>query len=117
MKKLLAAIVIAASMATASNAVDITITFTNATTAEVRAADWYLAKVNAVRVAHNDAEGNPLEPFANIRELIVDRIQNSWLPSWIQQQAEATQQEQTVADLWKAATDAQRAAAVAALTP
>lgn len=109
MKRLILALIVVAGFATTSQAVDITITFTNATVAETRAANWYLAKINAVRVAHD------LEEFANIRELLIDRIKTSLLPSWIQQQAEATEQEQQVKELWKDATDAQRAAAIAAL--
>ena len=115
MKRLILALIVVAGFAIPASAVDITITFTNATPAEVVAANWYLAKTNAVRVAHNDEEGNPLEPFASIKELIIDRIKTSWLPSWIQQQAEATQQEADLKTLWKNATPATRAQAVALL--
>ena len=115
MKRLILALIVVAGFAIPASAVDITITFTNATPAEVVAANWYLAKTNAVRVAHNDEEGNPLEPFASIKELIIDRIKTSWLPSWIQQQAEATQQEQNFQELWKEADDTKRAQAIAIL--
>ena len=116
MKRLLAALVLTLSMlATPSSAVDITITFTNPTTEEVLAANWFLAKTNAIRVAHNDAEGNPLEPFANIKALIIHRIKTSWLPSWIAQEAEATKDEADIRTLWLNGTPEQRAAACAAL--
>ena len=115
MRHLFLAIALTLGMALSANAVTVTITFTDATPAEVRAANWFLAKTNAVRVAHNDAEGNPLEPYANIKELIIDRIKTSWLPSWIIQEAEAAQQQQNLAELFKNADDATRAQVVALL--
>lgn len=114
MKRLLAAIVLTLAMSTAIQAVDITITFTNATPQEARAAAWFLEKTNAVRIAHNDAEGNPLEPFATIGELLVERIERM-LPAWITAHAEATQQEVKLKALWEGATPEQQAAAIAAL--
>ena len=114
-RKLILAMAVCLPLASTANAVDITITFSNATAEEVRAANWFLAETNAVRVAHTDEEGNPLEPFATIKELIIDRIKTEWLPSWIAEEAKAREQEQDVQTLWKNATDAQRAAAIAAL--
>jgi len=121
MKSLLIAIVLTAAVLAApaavvpeASAVDITITFENATPQEVMAANWFLGKTNAVRVAHNDAEGNPLEPFADIKELLVDQIQRL-IPTWVTAHAEAMGQQVDLRALWKNATPEQQAAAVAAL--
>lgn len=96
-------------LAGAAAATTITVTFTDVDPADARAAAWKLAQVNEVRVAHGQ------EAFADIKAMIVDRIQNVWVPAWIQQEAEAKEQAQSVNQLWKDATDAQRAAAIAAL--
>ena len=115
MKRLILALIVVAGFAIPASAVDITITFTNATEKEADAATWFLAKTNAVRAAHTDENGDPLPPFATIKDLLIDHIKTSLLPSWIQQQAEATQQEADLKTLWKNATPATRAQAVALL--
>ena len=93
----------------AVNAADITLTFANATSEETRAATWKLSQVNQVRTGHG------LEAHASVADWLKDMIQNTIVPQWIQQEAEARRQEQDVQTLWKNATDAQRAAAIAAL--
>lgn len=88
---------------------NISLSFTNVSTEEARTAAWALGKANEERVA---AE---LTPYANITEMIEDHIISNMLPSW--QQAEATESLATqMRDAWPDATDAQRAAALAALT-
>ena len=96
-------------LAGAAAATTITVTFTDVDPAHQRAAAWKLSQVNEVRVAHGQ------EAFENVQAMLVDRILNVLVPAWIQQEAEAKKQEQSVADLWRDATDAQRAAALAAL--
>ena len=87
------------------------ITFGNATTEEVRAANYKLNRINAVRVAHGEEE------FATINDYIEDQVLNNLLPSWIAQESEARQAEYDVRELWMEATDVQRLAAINALTP
>lgn len=87
----------------------ITITVSGQTTDETRTANWALDKANAARAKQS------LPPYANPKEMLEDHVLNTMFPSW--QRAEAEETANTdVKELWKAATDAQRAAAVVALT-
>ena len=87
----------------------ITINVSGLTTDETRTANWALAKANAARAAQN------LAPFANAKLYLEDHVLNVMLPSWKAAEAAETA-EQNVKALWSAATDAQRTAAIAALT-
>ena len=95
---------------TSAMAADVALSFSNTTPTETRAAVWKLAQVNEVRVAHD------LAAFATVKDYLEDIIVNQLLPQWIHQQAEAQETTDSVQDLWRDATEAQRAAAVAALT-
>ena len=88
---------------------DISITFTNPTPEETRAAQHELARVNAVRVAHGESE------FANIKEHIIHHIETALVPEWIEREANAKRQDLNVRALWRNASDTERAAAIAAL--
>ena len=109
MRNAILAIVATVMLAVPAFCTDVTVGFSNVDTDHQRAAAWKLAQVNAVRVAHE------LEPYANVQAMLVDHILNVLVPQWIAQEAEAKEQEQSVQDLWRNATDAQRAAAIAAL--
>ena len=84
---------------------DIDCTFSNVTDAEVRAANWAIADWN---------EKHPNDQVANANELVAAIILNEHLPNWTIREAEETRSTAVIA--WRDATDAQRAAALAALT-
>ena len=90
----------------------INITFSGVSTAEARTANWALAKANEERAAQEP----PQAAFANVAEMLEDHILNVMLPSWQVAEAAEDQTTQNAKALWEAATDAQRAAAIAALT-
>ena len=110
MKRFYIALVFLGLMTTAAQAVDITITFANATTLESRAAAWALAKANEARAAQTP----PQAPYANVRQFLEADLR-ARLQSWIRAEAEANVDEQNIKRRWALATDAQRAAALAQL--
>lgn len=87
----------------------VTLTFTDVAADELRAATFHLAAANATRAQLE------LEPFTDIKELLVDHIENKLLAAWIQQEAEAASHDESVKVLWRDATASQRTAALAAL--
>ena len=91
---------------------DITLTITNVSPTEARAAQFQLSLINARRAAQIP----PLPPFANIRDAVVDHLLTVQLPGWIEAEAESELTVEDWRDAIKAATDAQRAAAFTALT-
>jgi hypothetical protein len=91
---------------------DVSITFTNATTAETRAATWALAQANAARAVQNP----PLPPFATVKLFLEANLQERLL-SWIKAEAEANVSQANIKARWDLATDAQRTAALAQLPP
>jgi len=113
MKRLIAlAVFCVAGLVQQAQAVDVTITFANATAAETRAAQWALAKVNEARAAQTP----PLAPYANLKAFLEANLKEQ-LASWVKAEAEANVTEAQIKRRWDLATDAQRAAALAALPP
>jgi len=91
---------------------DVSITFSNTTPVETRAAAWALAQANAARAAQNP----PLAPFATVKLFLEANLQDRLL-SWIKAEAEANVTTANIKQRWDLATDAQRAAALAQLPP
>lgn len=106
-RKLFIALAVCLPFASTANAVDITLTFTNATTEEARAAQWWLTQVNADLPAE--------QQHATIKDYIIAQIKAEWLPRWIQLEAEARDRENDLRTLWQNAPNERRAAALAAL--
>lgn len=65
---------------------DISMTFSDTTAAEARAATFELARVNVIRLSKGE------EAFANVKEMIVDRILVNMLPEWIEREANHARQ-------------------------
>lgn len=86
----------------------INVSFSDPDPAEARAAQWYLSIENQSRV------GQGREPFANVGEMCAAIIKRNVI-NWIEQEAEHRKSQQNIRELWRDATDAQRAAAIAAL--
>ena len=87
----------------------VTLTFTDVAADELRAANFHLEQANITRAQLE------LEPFGDIKELLIDHIENKLLASWIVQEAEADSHAESVVTLWRDATEAQRTAALVAL--
>lgn len=102
-------VVVALLGASVAQAADITVTVSNFTPQEVRAANWQLAKVNA---------NLPVEAqYANAKDYAEHLLQTA-LASWVvaeAKEAAARQSNDDVVALWQNATDEQRAAAITAL--
>jgi len=93
---------------TSAYAVDITLTFANATEDEQRAAAWKLDKVNTVLADHGEPTHATITDY--LKSLIVQQLQ-----AWKTQQAEDAKILANVRARWLAATDAERTAALAQL--
>lgn len=87
----------------------VTVSFSGATTEEIRTAQWALGKTNAERAAQQ------LPAYSGVSDMLEDQILSVIFPSWERAEAAETQATDNVKNLWENATDAQRAAAVAAL--
>ena len=63
---------------------DITVSFTNPTATEQRAAQHVLALVNQKRQEMEP----PLAEFASFSDYVADQIQTRWVPTWIRMEAD-----------------------------
>jgi hypothetical protein len=87
----------------------VTVTATSVTTAETRAADFALARINAERTAQS------LPTFANMLRYLEWHIVNVLIPEWSQEQVNDAIAIAQLYERFKNSTDAQRTAALAAL--
>lgn len=90
---------------------DISIVVNSISTQETRAAQHALVVVNARR------EEQGKQPFANSKAYLEWYINNRLLPAWMIREREDTTIQSDIQRRWKLSSDAQRAAAVAALEP
>lgn len=88
---------------------DITITVNSTTVEETRAAQFMLTQVNIQLTEQQQPT------HANVTDYLEDRIVNWLLPAWIRKERENNVETSNVQERWQQATDAERAAALAAL--